>query len=66
MDFLILAICLGIIAVALGISIYFVMIKIFESERIQTFVFALLMLIICEVMVLFLIVFCIFKLAGLF
>ena len=64
MDFLILAIVFGITAIALGISIYFIMIKIFQSERIQTFVFALLMLIISEFMVIFLFVFALFKHTG--
>ena len=64
MDFLILAIVFGITAIALGISIYFIMIKIFQSERIQTFVFALLMLIISKFMVIFLFVFALFKHTG--
>ena len=64
MDFLILAIVFGITAIALGISIYFIMIKIFQSERIQTFVLALLMLIISEFMVIFHFVFALFKHMG--
>ena len=62
--FLTLMIVFIITAVALAISIYAIMIRIFRTERIQPFVFALLMLIICEIMVIFLAVLCAFKVTG--
>ena len=64
MDFLILAIVFGITAVALGIATYFIMIRTFKDRSTQTFIFALLMLIISDFMVVFLFVLCIFKLTG--
>ena len=62
--YLILMIVFIITAIALAISIYAVMIKIFRTEKIQPFVFALLMLIICEIMVIFLVVLSAFKVTG--
>ena len=62
--YLILMIVFIITAIALAVSIYVVMIKIFRTERIQPFVFALLMLIICEIMVIFLAVLSAFKVIG--
>ena len=62
--YLILMIVFIITAIALAVSIYVVMIKIFRTERIQPFVFALLMLIICEIMVIFLAVLSAFKVTG--
>ena len=53
-----------ITAIALAISIYVVMMKIFRTEKIRPFVFALLMLIICEIMVIFLAVLSAFKVTG--
>lgn len=53
-----------IIAIALAFAIYVVMIRIFKTETIQPFVFALLMLIICEIMVIFLAVLAAFKATG--
>lgn len=64
MDFVLLAIVFGITAILLGFFIYVIMIKIFETESIKTFVFALLMLIISELMIVFLMVLCIFKITG--
>ena len=64
MDFLLLAIVFGITAVALGIAIYCIMIRLFKTETTQTFIFALLMLIISDFMVIFLMVLCIFKYTG--
>ncbi|MBO4551719.1 MAG: hypothetical protein J5673_00770 [Candidatus Methanomethylophilaceae archaeon] len=64
MDFLVLAIVLGIVALALGFSIYLIMMKMFQTEKVQVFAFGLLMLIISELMVVFLMVLCIFKLTG--
>ena len=62
--YLILMIVFIITAIALAISIYAIMIKIFRTEKIQPFVFALLMLIICEIMVIFLAVLSAFKVTG--
>ena len=62
--FLTLMIVFIITAVALAISIYAIMIRIFRTERIQPFVFALLMLIICVIMVIFLAVLSAFKVTG--
>ena len=62
--YLILMIVFIITAIALAVSIYVVMVKIFRTERIQPFVFALLMLIICEIMVIFLAVLSAFKVTG--
>ena len=64
MDFLVLAICLGIIALALGVAIYFIMIKIFQTNSLQVFTLALLALVIAELMIVFLLVLCVFKLTG--
>ena len=64
MDFLILAIILGITAVALGVAIYLIMLRLFRTETTNTFIFALLMLIISDFMVAFLFVLSIFKLTG--
>ncbi len=64
MDFLVLAIVLGIVSLALGFSIYLIMMKMFQTEKVQVFAFGLLMLIISELMVVFLMVLCIFKLTG--
>ena len=62
--YLTLMIVFIITAIALAVSIYVVMIRIFKTERIQPFVFALLMLIICEIMVIFLAVLSAFKVTG--
>ena len=62
--YLTLMIVFIITAIALAVSIYMVMIRIFKTERIQPFVFALLMLIICEIMVIFLAVLAAFKVTG--
>ena len=62
--YLTLMIVFIITAIALAISIYVIMIRIFKTERIQPFVFALLMLIICEIMVIFLAVLSAFKVTG--
>ena len=62
--YLTLMIVFIITAIALAISIYVIMIRIFKTERIQPFVFALLMLIICEIMVIFLAVLTAFKVTG--
>ena len=62
MDFLILAIIFGITAIALGIAIYFIMIRLFKTGTTNTFIFALLMLIISDFMVVFLFVLSIYKL----
>ena len=62
--YLTLMIIFIITAIALAISIYVIMIRIFRTERIQPFVFALLMLIICEIMVIFLVVLSAFKVTG--
>jgi len=64
MDFLILAICLVIIAFALGAGIYFIMLKVFQTDSLQVFTLALLALVIAELMVVFLLVLCVFKLTG--
>ena len=64
MYYLMFAIVLGITAIVLGFFIYVIMIKIFQADSIQTFVFALLMLIIAEFMIIFLMVLSIFKLTG--
>ena len=64
MDFLILSIVLGTVAVILAVMIYVIMIKVFQTEKINIFVFALLMLIISEVMIIFLMVLSLFKLTG--
>ena len=62
--YLTLMIVFIITAIALAVSIYVIMIRIFRTERIQPFVFALLMLIICEIMVIFLAVLSAFKVTG--
>jgi len=62
--YLILMIVFIITAIALAFSIYVIMIRIFRTEKIQPFVFALLMLIICEIMVIFLAVLTAFKVTG--
>ena len=62
--YLILMIVFIITAIALAFSIYVIMIRIFRPEKIQPFVFALLMLIICEIMVIFLAVLSAFKVTG--
>ena len=62
--YLILMIVFIITAIALAFSIYVIMIRIFRTEKIQPFVFALLMLIICEIMVIFLAVLSAFKVTG--
>ena len=64
MDFLLMAIVLGITALALGIAIYCIMIRLFKTKTAQHFIFALLMLIISDFMVIFLMVLCIFKYTG--
>ncbi len=58
------AIVLGIAALVLAFFFIIVMKKIFETENIQPFAFALLMLLICEVMIIFLLVLSIIKLTG--
>ena len=62
--YLILMIVFIITAIVLAISIYAIMIRIFRTEKIQPFVFALLMLIICELMVIFFAVLTAFKVTG--
>ena len=62
MDFLLLAIVFGITAIALGVAIYFIMIRLFKTGTTNRFIFALLMLIISDFMVIFLFVLCIYKL----
>ena len=62
MDFLLLAIVFGITAIALGAAIYCIMIKLFKTVTTNTFIFALLMLIISDFMVIFLMVLCIYTL----
>ncbi len=62
--YLILMIVFIITAIALAFSIYVIMIRIFRTEKIQPFVFALLMLIICEIMVIFLAVLTALKVTG--
>ena len=62
--YLILMIVFIITAIALAFSIYVIMIRIFRTETIQPFIFALLMLIICEIMVIFLAVLTAFKVTG--
>ena len=62
MDFLLMAIVLGITALALGIAIYCIMIRLFKTGTTNTFIFALLMLIISDFMVVFLFVLSIYKL----
>ena len=64
MDFLILTIVFAVTAIALGISIYLVMIRMFKTESIQVFIFALLMLFISEFMVIFLFTLSLLKLTG--
>ncbi len=60
----IFAIVFAITAVALAYAIYRIMIRMFKSDAIQTFVFALLMLIIAEFMIIFLFVLSMFKVTG--
>ena len=62
--YLTLMIVFIITAIALAVSIYMIVIRIFRTEKIQPFVFALLMLIICEIMVIFLAVLAAFKVTG--
>ena len=62
MDFLLLAIVFGITAIVLGIAIYCIMIRLFKTGTTNTFIFALLMLIISDFMVVFLFVLSIYKL----
>ena len=64
MDFLILTIVFAVTAIALGISIYLVMIRMFKTESIQVFIFAMLMLFISEFMVIFLFTMSLLKLTG--
>ena len=64
MDFLILAICLALIAIGLAVGIYVVMIKVFQTDSLQVFTLALLALVIAELMIIFLLVLCVFKLTG--
>ena len=60
----IFAIVFAITAVALAYAIYRIMIRMFKADAIQTFVFALLMLIIAEFMIIFLFVLSMFKVTG--
>ena len=60
----IFAIVFAITAVALAYAIYRIMIRMFKTDSIQTFVFALLMLIIAEFMIIFLFVLSMFKVTG--
>ncbi len=60
----IFAIVFAITAVALAYAIYRIMIRMFKTDAIQTFVFALLMLIIAEFMIIFLFVLSMFKVTG--
>ena len=62
--YLTLMIVFIITAIVLAVSIYVIMIRIFRTEKIQPFVFALLMLIICELMVIFFAVLTAFKVTG--
>ena len=62
--YLTLMIVFIITAIILAVSIYVIMIRIFRTEKIQPFVFALLMLIICELMVIFFAVLTAFKVTG--
>ena len=62
--YLILMIVFIITAIVLAVSIYVIMIRIFRTEKIQPFVFALLMLIICELMVIFFAVLTAFTVTG--
>ena len=64
MDFLIVSIILFAIALLLGIAIYFLMIRIFRTERTEMFILALLGLVISDLMITFLAVLCAFKAAG--
>ena len=64
MDFLMLTILFAVVAILLGFSIYLIMLKMFKADSIQTFVFALLMLIISEFMVIFLFTLSLFKATG--
>ena len=58
------AIILGIAALVLAFFFVLIMKKIFDTENIQPFAFALLMLLVCEVMIVFLLVLSIIKLTG--
>ena len=60
----IFAIVFAVTAVALAYAIYRIMIRMFKADAIQTFVFALLMLIIAEFMIIFLFVLSMFKVTG--
>ncbi len=60
----IFAIVFAITAVALAYAIYRIMIRMFKTDAIQTFVFALLMLIIAEFMIISLFVLSMFKVTG--
>ena len=62
--YLTLMIVFIITAIVLAVSIYVIMIRIFRTEKVQPFVFALLMLIICELMVIFFAVLTAFKVTG--
>ena len=60
----IFAIVFAVTAVVLAYAIYRIMIRMFKADSIQTFVFALLMLIIAEFMIIFLFVLSMFKVTG--
>ena len=64
MDFLILSIILFSVAVLLGIAIYLLMIRIFRTGKTALFIYALLGLVISDLMITFLAVLSAFKAAG--
>ena len=66
MDFLILAVILGVIAILIGIGIYFTMIRIFRTGRTQIFMLALLGLVISDFLIAFMAVLCAFIGLGVF
>ena len=66
MDYLILAAILGVVAILIGIGIYFTMIRIFRTGRTDIFMLALLGLVISDFLIAFMAVLCALIGSGLF
>ena len=64
MDFLVASIILFVVALLLGIAIYLLMIRIFRTGKTTVFIYALLGLVISDLMVTFLAVLFAFLAAG--
>ena len=66
MDYLILAAILGVVAILIGVCIYFTMIRIFRTGRTEVFMLALLGLVISDFLIAFMAVLCAFRGSGMF